>query len=124
MAERVVKRTVTRESDVVSDDDVVAVDRSPLYLVERLIWFITGIILLLLSFRFILSLLGANRNNQFADFIYDASHPLVSPFFNLFSYEVIDYGVSRFELYTLFAMLVYGVVAWLLAYMVSLPGRE
>lgn len=124
MAERVVKKTVTHESDVAAGDDVAPVDRSPLYMVERLIWFIAGIILILLTFRFILSLLGANPNNQFADFVYDASNPLVSPFFNLFSYEVIDYGISRFEVYTLFAMLVYGVVAWLLAYMVSLPGRE
>lgn len=124
MAERIIKKTVTHESDVVADDNVAAVEKSPLHLLERLIWLITGVIMILLGFRFILSLLGANRNNQFADFIYSASQPLVSPFFNLFNYDVIDYGVSRFEIYTLFAMLVYGVIAWLLAYIVSLPARE
>lgn len=123
MAERVIKETTTRERDVAVDDNVVPA-RSPLYLVERLIWFVAGVILLLLTFRFILSLLGANLNNPFADFIYDTSNPLVSPFFNLFDYNVVDYGVSRFELYTLFAMLVYGAVAWLLAYMVTLGYRD
>ena len=88
-------------------------------LVARVIWFITGVLLVLLAFRFLLTLLGANPANAFADFIYSASHPFVAPFFGLFGYN-LQYGVSRFEIYTLVAMVVYAIVAWGLARLVTL----
>ena len=81
---------------------------------SRIIWYIAGVLLVLLAFRFVLALLGANPNNQFANFIYSVSHPFVAPFFGLFGYN-LHYGVSRFETYTLVAMLVYLVIAWGLA---------
>ncbi len=80
-------------------------------LASRIIWYLAGILLVLLAFRFILALLGANPNNQFANFIYSVSHPFVAPFFGLFGYN-LHYGVSRFEIFTLVAMLVYAVIAW------------
>lgn len=89
----------------------------------RVIWFIAGIILTLLAFRFILSLLGANRNNGFADFIYSVSHPFAAPFFGLFNYQA-EYGVSRFEIGTLVAMAVYAIVATGIAYLVTINSRE
>jgi hypothetical protein len=91
--------------------------------IERLIYFVAGVILALLAFRFILSLLGANRGNGFADFIYSSSHPLVQPFFGLFGYNP-QFGVARFEFETLIAMLVYGIIALGLASLVSLGRRE
>jgi uncharacterized protein YggT (Ycf19 family) len=83
-------------------------------LVARIIWYIAGVLLILLAFRFVLALLGANASNGFANFIYSVSHPFVAPFFGLFGYNM-QYGVSRFEIYTLVAMAVYAVVAWGLA---------
>ncbi len=80
--------------------------------VVRIIWFIAGVLLVLLGFRFILSLLGANITNSFANFIYNTSHPFVSPFFSLFNYHEPVYGVSHFETYTLIAMIVYAIIAW------------
>jgi uncharacterized protein YggT (Ycf19 family) len=90
---------------------------------SRIITFVTGVILLLLGFRFVLSLLGANMANGFAQFIYDTSHPFVSPFFGLFHYNNIQYDFSRFEVYTLVAMAVYAVVGWLLAYLANIGRR-
>lgn len=119
---RVIRRTV-EDREVVADDDVVVRPAHPFDMIERLIWFITGLILLLLAFRFLLSLLGANPANAFADFIYDASNPLVAPFFGLFNYNVVDYGISRFEIFTLVAMLVYAAIAWILTYLFAI-GRE
>jgi uncharacterized protein YggT (Ycf19 family) len=87
---------------------------------ERVVWFVAGILLVLLGFRFVLSLLGANTTNGFANFIYSASHPFVAPFFSLFSYKNLVYGVSRFEIYTLVAMLFYAFVAWGIAKLVTL----
>lgn len=92
-------------------------------LASNIIWFLAGVILVLLGFRFILALLGANQANAFVRFIFDTSHPLVAPFFSVFSYSNYQYGVSRFEVYTLFAMLVYAVIAWGLAALVNLNRR-
>ena len=86
---------------------------------ERIIGFVVGVLLVLLGFRFLLSLLGANSTNGFANFIYSASHPFVSPFFSLFSYNT-TYGTSHFEIYTLVAMLVYIVIAWGITRLVTL----
>jgi uncharacterized protein YggT (Ycf19 family) len=86
---------------------------------ERVVWFVVGILITLLGFRFLLSLLGANTTNGFANFIYSASHPFVSPFFSLFKYNNYVYGVSRFEAYTLVAIVVYSVLAWGLARLVN-----
>lgn len=88
----------------------------------NIIWFVVGVILLLLAFRFVLALLGANPGNWFASFIYSASHPFVAPFFGLFSYNY-RYGVSEFEIYTLVAMVVYAVIGWLLTALVNLNHR-
>jgi uncharacterized protein YggT (Ycf19 family) len=79
--------------------------------VVRVVWFIAGVLLVLLAFRFVLALIGANPSNGFANFIYSTSHPFVSPFFSLFSYR-LQYGVTRFEIYTLVAMAVYAIVAF------------
>lgn len=90
---------------------------------ERVIYYIMGVLLTLLAFRFILSLLGANRGNGFADFIYSVSYPFVAPFFGLFGYEV-EYGVSRFEIETLVAMLVYAVVAYGIVKLIRIGRKE
>jgi hypothetical protein len=111
--------TAQTETRTVSEERPV----SGMTLVERIIWYVAGVLLILLAFRFVLALLGANPNNAFASFIYDASHPFVAPFFGLFGYNM-QYGVSKFEIYTLVAMAVYAVVAWGLAKLVTLPKPE
>jgi hypothetical protein len=92
-------------------------------IISQVIWLIAGIILLLLGFRFVLALLGANTTNGFAQFIYNTSHPFAAPFFGLFHYNNLRYGVSRFEVYTLVAMAVYAAVAWILAYLANIGRR-
>lgn len=87
---------------------------------ERVVWLIAGIILTLLAFRFVFALLGANPDNALASFIYNTSHPFVTPFFNLFNYNYIDNGIGRFEVFTLVAILVYGVIAAGIARLVSI----
>lgn len=86
---------------------------------SNIIWFVAGVLLVLLGFRFVLALLGANPDNGFANFIYNCSHPFVAPFFSLFSYNY-DYGISKFEVYTLVAMVVYAVIAWGLSALVNI----
>lgn len=87
---------------------------------ERVIWYLAGIVLVLLGFRFVLALLGANASNGFVNFIYSTSHPLVSPFFSLFNYHSYMNGKSQFEIYTLAAIVIYTVVAWGIARLLTL----
>lgn len=110
------------QDTVVGDEAVTPVAAGPSIL-SQVIWFVAGVILLLLSFRFILSLLGANTTNGFAQFIYDTSHPFVAPFFGLFNYNNIQYGISRFEIFTLVAMAVYAAIAWILSYLSNIGRR-
>lgn len=124
-AERIRHRGVVNRDEVVDEpaDRAVVEPNYGINVVSRAIWFVAGVILLLLGFRFVLSLLGANTTNGFAQFIYNTSHPFVAPFFNLFSYNNIQYGVSRFEVYTLVAMAVYAAIAWVLSALTNI-GRH
>lgn len=82
-----------------------------------------GIILTLLALRFVLRLLGANPANGFASFVYDLSQPLVAPFFGLFRTQA-ELSTARFELATLIAILVYGLVAGILSRLFFSAGRR
>ncbi len=88
-------------------------------LLARIIWFIAGVLIVLLALRFVLSLLGANTNNSFASFVYNTSYPFVAPFFGLFSYQQ-TFGVSNVEIFTLVAIAVYVLIAWGIVRLVTL----
>lgn len=111
-----------RVATTTSSDNRGIVDRGP-STAERIVYYITGIVLTILAFRFVLSLLGANRDNGFANFIYSFSYPFVAPFFGLFGYKV-QYGVSRFEIETLVAIAVYALVAYGIAKMIRIARKE
>ena len=109
--------TVQKTTETKSSSDVAEHRNS---VAERVVWFIAGILLILLGFRFVLALLGANPTNSFANFIYKTSHPFVAPFFSLFNYHNYVYGTSHFEVYTLVAMVFYALVAWGIARLVTI----
>ena len=92
-------------------------------LLERSIYLLLGIIEALLLLRLLLSLMGANRGNAFADVVFTTTGWFVGPFLDLFSYQTA-FGVSRLELETLVAMAVYGLVGAGLVALVRLPRRQ
>jgi hypothetical protein len=96
---------------------------SGLTVAARAVYLIVGIIEILLIFRFILALLGANRGADFAQFIFDLSTPFVAPFMNLFNFQTA-YGTSRLEVETLVAMAVYAVLGWIIVALIALPSRR
>ncbi len=81
--------------------------------IESLINVLAGIAEFFLGFRFILRLFGANPATPFVQWIYEASEPILSPFRGIFPAHVIQPG-SVFEFATLFAMVAYAVLAYLL----------
>jgi amino acid permease len=112
---------VSANREIVEEDDTDYVTQAhSANVAERIVWFVAGVIETFLALRFIFALLGANPNNGFAQFVYSVSHPFVAPFFNLFNYNYIDNDVGRVEIFTLVAMLVYGIIAALIARLVSI----
>jgi hypothetical protein len=82
----------------------------PLYRGTQIVWYILGLVEVLLAFRFVLKLLGANPGAGFTDFIYMITGPFAAPFVTVF--KVSKAQGSVFEWTTLLAMLVYYIVAW------------
>lgn len=91
---------------------------SPIRAVARVVNVIATLIIVLLAFRFLFALLGANKGNAITDFVYVTSQPLVAPFFGMFNFKA-NYGVSTFELETLIAMVVYALIAWAIVYLLG-----
>ncbi len=80
-----------------------------LYRGTQAVWYVVGLIEVLLLFRFILKLLGANPDAGFTGFIYDVTYLFVGPFLSVFGISSVDDKI--FEWTTLLAMLVYWVIA-------------
>lgn len=81
----------------------------PLYRGTQIVWFILGVIEVLLAFRLLLKLLIANPGAGFTSFIYSITYLFVTPFLSVFGKtEVLG---SIFEWTTLLAMFVYWVLA-------------
>ena len=76
----------------------------------QVVWYILGVIEVVLAFRFMLKLLGANPGSGFTEFIYAVSGPLAIPFLSVV--PASRAGDSILEWSTLIAMAVYLVVAF------------
>jgi hypothetical protein len=81
----------------------------PLYRGTQIVWYILGLIEVLLIFRFVLKLLGANPAAGFTSFIYGVTYIFAAPFINVFGITSVEGSI--FEWTTILAMLVYWVVA-------------
>ena len=83
----------------------------PLFRGTQVVWYLLGIIEILLAFRFVLKLVAANPLAGFTSFIYGASYFFAAPFLAVFRTSRIVEG-SVFEWTTLLAMIVYAIIAW------------
>lgn len=94
--------------------------------VEYVIYFIFGIIDVLLGFRFVLKLLGASLNSQFTDFIYNLSGFLIWPFVGIF-HKGFTQGIDAtavLEPATIVALIVYALLAWGIVKLLHILFRE
>ncbi len=85
--------------------------------VSRLVWFIVGLMAVLLAIRFVLLLVGANESAGFAQLIYALTGWMVAPFAGLFGRHITypgaaGTGVLEFE--SLVAIVVYILIGWLI----------
>lgn len=91
-------------------DPYVAPSTKPLYRGTQIVWYALGVLEVLLAFRFVLKLLGANPAAGFTNFIYSLSYPFTLPFSTVFGTTSVSGSV--FEWTTLLAMAVYWLVAF------------
>lgn len=80
----------------------------PLYRGTQIVWYILGLLEVLLAFRFVLKLTGANPFAGFTSFIYGVTYVFTAPFLSVFHITRIEGSI--FEWTTLLAMLVYWMI--------------
>ena len=80
----------------------------------NVVWYIVGFVEILLAFRFVLKLFGANPASGFVDFIYTVTGVLTAPFDNIFGVTKAAAGQvhSVFEPSILVAGVVYALAGW------------
>jgi uncharacterized protein YggT (Ycf19 family) len=78
--------------------------------VNGFIWFIFGLIAVLIGLRVVLRLLAANPASPFAQFIYGVTAPLVAPFNGLTVTPTME--GAALELSSIVALVVYLLLAW------------
>lgn len=82
----------------------------PIYRGTQIVWYLLGLLEILLAFRFFFLLFGANPSAGFSNFIYTVSYPFAMPFISVFGLSKVEGSI--FEWTTLLAMLVYALIAW------------
>jgi uncharacterized membrane protein HdeD (DUF308 family) len=81
---------------------------------QKIVYYILGVLEVLLAFRLIFKLLGANPLSPFVSFIYSLTQIFVYPFTGIFPTAVTK-GLEAqaiLESTTIIAMIVYAVIAW------------
>ena len=79
--------------------------------VATIVYFLLGVLEIILALRFLFRLLGANRDNSFILSLYSLSDVFRAPFNGILNDQVLGTG-NVFELSTLIAMLVYALITW------------
>lgn len=89
----------------------------------QIIEYVAGLLVTLLLIRFVLALLGANLANQFANFIYTVTDPMVVPFRGLLQISQFQAGVSRFEIETILTIIIYALITWAVTRLILLAEK-
>ncbi len=91
-------------------------------MVANAIWFIVGLIEVVLGLRFIFKVLAANPASGFVSFLYSVSGFLSAPFDNIFGVSSAPASpvASVFEPSILVAMAVYVLIGWGIIKLISL----
>lgn len=76
----------------------------------KVVWFVFGVIEVLIAIRFVLMLLGANAEAGFVRMIYAVSGIFMAPFIAIFPTQEVSGAV--FEWSALVAIAVYALIAW------------
>jgi hypothetical protein len=89
-----------------------------IFRLNQVVWFLLTLIEILLAFRVILKMLGADAHVGFTNLIYTVTAPLVVPFTGILRTSTT--GGSVFEWSTIISGVVYACVAWGIVYLITL----
>lgn len=93
--------------------------------VQNIIWYILGLIEVLIGLRFILKILGANPTSSFVDVVYNVTGVLTAPFDSIFGVSQTTTGTtySVFEPSILVAAVVYALIAWGIVKIITITNK-
>ncbi len=99
-----------------------------IFQLRYLVYYFLGVLEVLLAFRLLFKLLGANPDSGFVSFIYSVTNVFLAPFSGIF-HTATSQGVettSVLEPATLIAIVVYGILGWGIAKLFDalLVGKE
>jgi uncharacterized protein YggT (Ycf19 family) len=115
----VTKTTTQLEPEVRTEAPQKVFDKKKkIFRINQIIWYILGFVEVLLIFRLTLKAMGANSFSGFTSFIYAITSPLASPFRGVIG-ESLSAG-AVIEWSTMFAIIVYLVVAVGLVYLLNI----
>jgi|SRR5581483_931263 len=83
-----------------------------------LINFIFGLIELILGFRILFEIAGANPSTPFVAWLYEVSRPLINPFYGIFPSPVLKSG-TVLDMSAIIALLIYAIIAYLLSELIK-----
>ena len=110
-SQQVVRRTRVVTPGVVTESpQKVYETKKAIFRTYQIVWYILCIIEVLLAFRILLKLLGANTYSGFTNFIYAVSGPFALPFAGILGTTASSN--SLFEWSTFIAMAVYAIIAY------------
>lgn len=79
---------------------------------SKFMWLLAGVIVVLLSLRFVLLALAANATAGFAQLVYNVTDVFMLPFANLVASTSLGEGAGILEWSALIAIVVYLLAAW------------
>lgn len=117
--QQVVRKTVVQGEPMVKGDapQKVFETKKTIFRFNQVLWYILGLIEVLLVFRIILKVLGANATG-FTSMIYAITTPLALPFAGILPASIS--GASVMEWSTIIAAFVYLCLTWGLVYLLDL----
>jgi hypothetical protein len=131
-----IKQTVTRTDDTGVDPTGTTVQQQTKRVqtesapdakttAQNVIWYILGLIEILIGLRFVLKLLGANSASSFVDMIYNVTGVLTAPFDSIFGVTKTTAGQTHsvFEPSILVAAVIYALIAWGIAKLITINNK-
>jgi hypothetical protein len=132
-----IKQTVTRTDEQGHDATGTSVQQQtkriqtesaaePKKTLQNIIWYILGIIEVLLALRFVLKLFGANPASSFVSFIYNVTGVLTAPFDSIFGVTRTIAGQTHsvFEPSILVAAAIYALIGWGIVKLITINQKD
>lgn len=119
-SEQVVKKTVRQVEPQVKGEapQKVYETKKTIFRSSQIIWYVLGFIEVLLGFRVVLKIFGANSSIGFTNVIYTLTTPLAGPFTGILNISAM--GSSVIEWSTIVAAIVYLCIAWGIIYFLDI----